>query len=184
MASISLSFRQATPADIDAILPIIRRAYRGREGWTTEADWLNDKRISPAGLLEKINNPRGVVFVAIDDGTGEVVSCCELELQKSSGLPVGYFGLFAVDPSRQAQGIGRRVMEWAEEYAKDRWAVQSMEMWVIYLRDDLIEYYGRRGYRRTGETREFPYEHLYEGKALRDDLYFDVLRKEIPPIPN
>jgi hypothetical protein len=54
-----------------------------------------------------------------------------------------------------------------------------MEMGVIAQRTELIAWYERRGYRRTGETWPFPYHELIEGRALRDDLYFVVLRKAL-----
>lgn len=52
-------------------------------------------------------------------------------------------------------------------------------MQVISLRDELIAYYERRGFRRTGETREFPYELIGADTILRDDLSFAVLVKNL-----
>ena len=54
-----------------------------------------------------------------------------------------------------------------------------MEMTVIWTREELISWYVRRGYTRTDERRPFPYEHLVNGKALRDDLYFICLYKDL-----
>jgi hypothetical protein len=55
-----------------------------------------------------------------------------------------------------------------------------MEMTVIALRAELIAWYERRGYALTGERRPFPFEGLINGKALRDDLDFVVLAKDLP----
>ncbi|KAF9877439.1 acetyltransferase [Colletotrichum karsti] len=196
-----LTFRTATPSDIPVLLPLIRSAYRGefsRKGWTTEADLVADQRIDEAGLLAKITEPDGVVFLVTED-TGSTatttpasptktatptkttappaLSCCEL-LRRADGA-VAYFGLFAVDPERQAGGVGRRVLEHAERFAVREWGVRRIEMCVIWSRAELIAWYERRGYVRTGETRAFPYEQLVGGEALRDDLYFVVLEKEL-----
>ncbi|KAL2751885.1 hypothetical protein ACRALDRAFT_2023411 [Sodiomyces alcalophilus JCM 7366] len=178
-----LAFREATPADVPLLLPLIRTAYRTAAGWTNEAAFLNDKRISPEALAAKIARPDGVVLIATNSDTAALVACCEVQVSQpdpsrpADGRPA-YFGLFAVDPALQANGVGRRVLARAEEYARERWRATRMDMFVIWLRTELIDWYLRRGYVRTGETAPFPYAEVYEGKALRDDLYFDVLRKE------
>lgn len=176
----NLTFRTATTddADVDAILKIVRSAYRGdssRAGWTTEADLVADERIDAAGVREKIEEPRGVILMAHDDD-GALVSCCEILCRDDE---LAYFGLFAVDPVRQAGGIGRQVLAAAEDYARREFGVRRMEMSVIFTRSELIAWYGRRGYAVTDETRPFPYEHLVNGKALRDDLHFRILVKDL-----
>ncbi|KAL7792549.1 hypothetical protein V8C37DRAFT_402279 [Trichoderma ceciliae] len=173
-----LVWDQATADDLQAVLALVRSAYRGessRAGWTTEADLLDDQRIDEKGLLAKINEPLGAVLVA-HDGAGDLLACCEV-LKQSDTL--GYFGLFAVNPLRQAGGIGRTVLAEAEAYAKQTWGLTEMEMCVIWTRDELIQYYIRRGYRKMEKTKPFPYAELVSGKALRDDLYFSVLIKAL-----
>ncbi|KAF6821993.1 hypothetical protein CMUS01_11263 [Colletotrichum musicola] len=183
-----LSIRPAAPSDVPVLLPLIRSAYRGeksRKGWTTEADLLADQRIDEEGLLAKITEPEGVVLMVTEESTvidekeatPPPISCCEV-LRRGGG-EAAYFGLFAVDPDRQAGGVGRRVLEHAERFAKERWGVRRMEMWVIWPRKELISWYERRGYRVTGKREEFPYEGLVDGQALRDDLWFQVLEKEL-----
>ncbi|OLN85679.1 hypothetical protein CCHL11_08269 [Colletotrichum chlorophyti] len=190
----NLTFRPATPDDIPLLLPLIRSAYRGeasRKGWTTEADLVADERIDAAGLLAKMSEPEGVVLLVTDDDAAAPtvtttnaptlaapLSCCEVQRSKADPSRA-YFGLFAVDPARQAGGVGRRVLEYAEAYARARWGVERMEMWVIWPRGELISWYERRGYRITGERKEFPYKHLVNGDALRDDLWFQVLEKPL-----
>jgi GNAT superfamily N-acetyltransferase len=175
---ITLTYQVATPDNITPILDLVRSAYRGdasRAGWTTEADLVADKRIDADGVLAKINAPQGVILLAHDDA-GILVSCCEL-VKKNNEL--AYFGLFAVDPQRQAGGIGRQVLAEAEAYAKKVFEVKTLEMWVIWTRSEIISWYTRRGYTLTDRTQPFPYEHLVEGKALRDDLYFSILVKDL-----
>ncbi|TPX10291.1 uncharacterized protein E0L32_008696 [Thyridium curvatum] len=173
-----LTFREATEADIPALLALIRSAYRGessRAGWTTEADLVADERIDAAGLRAKIGEPEGAVLLATD-AQGRLAACCEL-LRRDAAL--AYFGLFAVDPKRQAGGIGRQVLAYAEGYARAQWGVRGLEMSVIWTREELIAWYVRRGFVRTAETAPFPYESLVNGEALRDDLHFTILRKEL-----
>lgn len=191
-----LTFRKATPADASAVLALVRSAYRGessRKGWTTEADFLADERIDEAGVLAKIKEPNGAVLLAfttpsttttttttVDPEQQQLLlACCEVLAYPGDG-GLAYFGLFAVNPALQNGGIGRRLLGEAERYAKETLGAAQMEMQVVWLRDELIAWYARRGYKLTeGETRPFPYEHLVNGKALRDDLYFVVLRKDL-----
>ncbi|KAF5702033.1 murein transglycosylase [Fusarium mundagurra] len=186
----SLTFRPATPQDVIPLRALIMSAYRGpdsRAGWTTEADLLADERISPTDLLAKITDPNGAVILAFTsspsssgtstpegDSDPRLVGCCEV-VQKDSER--AYFGLFAVSPKLQAGGIGKQVLAHAENYAVRNWGTKIMTMWVIWTRKELIEWYIRRGYVKTGEKSPFPYEGLVNGKALRDDLYFDHLEK-------
>ncbi|KAI3552781.1 acetyltransferase [Colletotrichum abscissum] len=182
-----LSFRPATPSDVPTLLPLIRSAYRGefsRKGWTTEADLVADQRIDERGLLAKIIEPEGAVLIVTDDSADDAVTekpttplaCCEI-VRSQQDPRVAYFGLFAVSPERQAGGVGRRVLEFAEGHAKREWGVARMEMCVLWMRGELIAWYERRGYVKTGERREFPYKEMVGGVALRDDLWFEVLEK-------
>ncbi len=174
------TFRIAGVDDVDDVLDLVRLAYRGpesRRGWTSEAELLDDERIDRDGVLAKITDPAGVVLLAADDDD-PLVACCEL-VQRSP--EVGYFGMFAVRPSAQAGGLGRVVLAEAERYARTTFGVTIMEMTVIGQRGELIDWYVRRGYTVTGEQRPFPYDGLVNGRALRDDLYFEVLTKRLPP---
>jgi hypothetical protein len=54
-----------------------------------------------------------------------------------------------------------------------------MHMTVISVREDLIAWYVRRGYRRTGQTSPFPYGDERFGVPTRDDLEFELLTKKL-----
>ncbi|KAK0642080.1 putative acetyltransferase [Cercophora newfieldiana] len=176
---IPLTFRVATPADAPLLQPLVQSAYRGdtsRLGWTTEADLLAGERIDIPGVLSKITLPNSAVLIGTDPA-GALTACCEIVKKNPD---VAYFGMFAVDPRRQAGGFGRQVLGFAEEWVRSEWGVKKMEMSVIWTRQELIAWYKRRGYQVTGERREFPYHELADGgKALREDLHFEVLEKEL-----
>lgn len=177
-----LQFRAATPADAPQLQPLIKSAYRGekiKKAWTTEGHLVTDDRISEDGIVGKISTPDSAILIAADED-GALAACCEVARQSDG---VGYFGLFAVDPGRQGGGLGRQVLAYAEEYTRKTWGVTTMEMRVIWTRNELISWYMRRGYQRTGRSSPFPYDELVNGKALRDDLYFDVLVKDLSSIP-
>lgn len=175
----SLAFRAATAADIPAIVALVESAYRGesgRRGWTTESNLLDGQRTDARDVGEAIDRPDSLVLLAEHDGV--MVSCCHLEKQDGAA----YFGMFAVDPSRQSGGLGKQVMAEAERMAHARWGVDRMRMTVIAQREELIAFYERRGYARTGQTKPFPYGDERFGIPRRDDLRFEVLEKPLAEV--
>jgi ribosomal protein S18 acetylase RimI-like enzyme len=180
MTRSALQIRLATTSDVSIILRLIGSTYRGdesRKGWTTEADFLVGDRIDAAGVLDKLSNPDGVMLLASSATVPDtVIACCELLSRTDKS---GYFGLFAVEPTHQGGGVGKEMLNIAEEYASKTMEVKSLELQVIAMRPELIAWYKRRGYTIVDE-RPFPYEMLVAGaKALRDDLYFKVMKKEL-----
>lgn len=171
-----LSFREATEADVDALVALVESAYRGddsRAGWTTEADILEGRRTDPEGVAAVVASP-GSKLLAVES-EGRLVACCQLEHRGAHA----YFGMFAVSPVLQGAGLGKVVMAEAERVAHEAWGVREMHMTVISLREELIAWYERRGYRRTGTMSPFPYGDERFGVPLRDDLRFELLVKEI-----
>ncbi|MCX4774451.1 GNAT family N-acetyltransferase [Streptomyces sp. NBC_01260] len=172
-----LTFRDATDADVPALVELIQSAYRGdssRTGWTTEADILQGQRIDPQGVRAVVENPGSRLLVVERDGGP--VACCQLEHRGEAA----YFGMFAVRPSLQGGGLGKVIIAEAERTARESWGVREMHMTVISVRDDLIAWYERRGYRRTGEMSPFPYGDERFGIPQRDDLAFELLVKDLP----
>jgi GNAT superfamily N-acetyltransferase len=92
---------------------------------------------------------------------------------------LAYLGMLSVAPHDQGQGTGRALIAAAEATARDRFGASRMEMTVIIQRTELIDWYVRRGYRRTGETRPFPATDPRFGLPRRDDLAFAVLERDL-----
>lgn len=172
----ALHFRPATLADLDAIIALVTSAYRGdasRAGWTTEADLLDGPRVAPEVLEHDLTRGRSRVVLAERDGA--LVACAHV----CDDGGAGYFGMFAVDPTRQGGGLGDAVLKECERVARDDWQLPAMKMTVIDIRDELIAWYERRGYRRTGIKKPFPYGDARFGHPKRDDLRFEVLEKAL-----
>lgn len=169
-----LHFRPATNADIDAIILLVTRAYRGdasRAGWTTEADLLDGERIDADVLRADIGRPGSRVVLGLRDDA--LLACAHVADLGGRA----YFGMFAVEPTCQGGGIGRATLAECERIARDEWRLPKMQMTVIDLRDELIAWYQRLGYRRTGVHHPFPYGDARFGIPKRDDLRFEVLEK-------
>ena len=169
-------FRDAVEADLDALVALVTSAYRGdasRVGWTTEADLLDGERIDREVLREDLLRPRSRVLLAERDG--ELLACAHVaELEGE-----GYFGMFAVRPELQGGGLGKAVLAEAERIAREEWGLRKLRMTVIDVREELLAWYQRRGYRRTGITRPFPYGDERFGIPRRDDLRFELLEKDL-----
>ena len=171
-----LQFRAATAADIDAIVALVESAYRGdasRQGWTTEADFLDGRRTGADDVSACLERERSRILLA--EREGELLACAHVAEEDGAG----YFGMFSVKPDLQGGGIGKHVLAEAERIARDEWHLPAMRMTVIDIRDELIAFYERRGYRRTGIVKPFPYGDARFGLPLRDDLRFEVLEKEL-----
>ena len=67
----------------------------------------------------------------------------------------------------------------AERLAREEWSASTMVMSVLAQRPDLVAWYERRGYRRTGETTPFPYGNERFGVPKRPDLRFAILAKPL-----
>jgi ribosomal protein S18 acetylase RimI-like enzyme len=176
----TLLFRSATSRDVAAVVALTESAYRGdasRAGGTTEADFLDGQRTDVADVSALISRDDARVILAERDG--ELLACCLLQRQDRDGAPGGYFGMFSVKPDLQNAGIGRTLLAEAERIARDEWGCAWMRMSVIDIRDTLIAWYERRGYRRTGEYKPFPYGDERFGIPKRDDLRFEWLVKPL-----
>jgi predicted N-acetyltransferase YhbS len=172
----AISFRVAQPADVTALHALVHSAFRGdasRAGWTTEADLLDGQRTDEAALAEIIESDSRVMLIAEEDG--EVVACCALERRVGAAA---YLGMLSVSPALQARGVGRALLAEAERRAAE-FGADRMRMTVIRQRADLIAWYQRLGYGRTGETEPFPYGDERFGLPKVDDLEFVVLEKPL-----
>jgi ribosomal protein S18 acetylase RimI-like enzyme len=83
--------------------------------------------------------------------------------------------MFSIEPRLQAAGLGRALLEQAEQAVRDLWDAKGMVAVVINVREELIAWYERRGYSLTGRREPFPFD-VYAG-ALRTDFDFVELRK-------
>jgi len=169
-----LTFRRARIDDIPALVVLVTSAYRGdvsKQGWTTEADFLDGNRIDPGVLRHDIERPHSCVIIA--ERQQRLLACAHVSEEGGAG----YFGMFSVQPDLQGGGVGKALLVEAERLVNEEWQLPSMRMTVIDIRDELIAFYERRGYHRTGIHKPFPSGDARFGIPKRADLRFEVLEK-------
>jgi len=149
----SLIFRPALPTDAERIAVLVNSAYRGehsKRGWTTEAELLDGRRTDAEEVRQLIAKPGSIILLCLDGP--EMVGSVHIEQAGDHAA----LGMFVVEPGLQRQGVGKRLLALAERTAQQAWGSRKMVMYVITLRLELIDFYQRRGYRRTGDVRPFP----------------------------
>lgn len=172
------TFRLAGIDDVAAIVDLVESAYRGERAastWSSEAELIDGQRTDSAMVRSTVTDPTATTILLVDRD-GAVLGCCELRRPDERGRCV--LGMFAVEPDLQGEGLGRQVLAEGERVAAAMGGT-AVELHVIHLRHELIEWYARRGYRRTGEQLPFPYGDERFGRPRRDDLRFDVLVKAV-----
>jgi ribosomal protein S18 acetylase RimI-like enzyme len=175
MSESARSVRTANLADVSSIVTLVESAYRGESsylGWTTEAGLLDGQRTDELEIREIIADARAQFLLVFDDA--RLVGSVLLRSQDGAG----YVGMFAIAPSEQRRGLGKWLLERAEDVFRAA-SVRYVTMTVIVQRPELLAWYHRRGYLPTGKRLPFPYDNPRFGLPKRRDLEFLELKKEL-----
>jgi GNAT superfamily N-acetyltransferase len=143
---------KAASTDVPELNVLVNSAYRGETsklGWTTEANLLDGTRIDEQTLSGYFNDP-GITILKHVEENGHITGCVYLEVNP----PKLYVGMFSVSPLLQNKGIGRLLLQAAEDYAKQL-NCDTLTITVINTRHELISWYERRGFEATGELLPF-----------------------------
>lgn len=152
-----LNFYKAELVDAEAVAKLVNTAYRGetsRKGWTTEADILEGLRTTTAEIAKIIKRDNAFVLIGVLKDEIVATICCEW--QELAFKDTVHFGMIAVKPSLQNRDYGKSLIQAAEAITLREWRVVGFHMAVISIRHELIAFYERLGYKRTGEFAEFP----------------------------
>lgn len=171
----ALFFRCALISESASIAALVNAAYRGessRQGWTTEADLLDGLRTTAAEVQDLIESEHSVILVCMN--SEDIIASICLEKKAKSA----HIGMFVVNPVVQGLGVGKQLLTYAESYASQYWSVTKFCMHVITLRRELIAFYERRGYRRTGIVKTFPVNpQMWQPKMT--GLQLELLEKSV-----
>lgn len=167
------TFRTANKSDVEAIAQLVNKAYRpetGTAGWTHESDLVSGNRTSVGQIAEVISKPDSVILVGLKDS--EIVACVHVEKDGS----YSHIGMLAVNPKLQGAGAGKQMLAHAESYANESFGSEKFIMAVVSSRSELIAFYLRRGYQKTGAVHDYPLS-TGVGTPKFSDLKIEVLEK-------
>lgn len=165
------AFGVAGPQHVASIVDLVNRAYRptpGEAGWTHEAHLVSGVRTNAAQVAALIAASGSVVLIGREHA--RVVACVHVE----AGEGGAQLGMLAVDPVSQGQGLGTRLLEFAEDHARETCSADRFLISVVARRAELVQFYLRRGYRETGRVLGFP---DYAGVPKEQDLELVELEK-------
>lgn len=131
----ALPIRLAGPSDVEPLVHLINAAFR------VEQPFIEGKRINPDGVRSYMAKGK---FLLAEDSVG-LAGCVYIELRGDRG----YLGLLGVDPSRQGTGLGRKLMDAAENYFREA-GCRAVDLRVISARTPLPAFYRHLGYSETG----------------------------------
>jgi GNAT superfamily N-acetyltransferase len=131
-----VSFRAATPADVDALVPMINAAYDRSE-----------HHIFPGSRrTERHDIGQLIGGIVVAEQEGRIAGCVHID----AGSDPAHYGLLAVDVSLHRSGLGSLLVEHAETVARDAGATAVRIETVKQA--GLIPFYEQRGYVLVGET--------------------------------
>ena len=158
-----MNIRSGIPSDARAVASLISLAYRVEDFFKT------GDRTDEADVRARM--AKGA-FLLLEDDAGALAGCVYVDVRGQTG----YFGMLSVDPSRQGQGLGGRLIAAAEDYCRKA-GCREMELEVVHLRAELPPFYRRFGYTETGTRPFFDQEHA------RLPCHLLVMTKPLVPNP-
>ena len=165
-----MTIRAATLEDVPGIVSLVNSAYRGDGGWTNESHLIGGPRTQAADVEELIRDSGGLIVTGWEEGT--LAGCVYL---KKDGAKL-YLGMLSVWPAKQGAGVGKQLMSAAEDHARAQ-GCEAIRITVISVRDELIGWYERHGFRRTGEVEAFHAGERFG--TVKQRLELAVLEKNI-----
>jgi GNAT superfamily N-acetyltransferase len=144
--------RLASAADMPAMIPVVNAAFAIEtflDGTRTDEERMAEMMRKGEFLIAEEVAEEIADRVAKGEGAesnpGRMVAAVYTELRGERG----YFGMLSVDPSRQGTGLGRVMVEAAENYCRE-YGCQHVDIIVLSLRPDLPPFYRKLGYIQTG----------------------------------
>jgi len=136
----TITIRTASERDAEAIASLVNLAF------LVERFFIQRDRTDPDSVRDLMEKGK---FLLAEDGPS-LVGCIYTELQGERG----YLGMLSVDPPRQRQGVGRRLVEDVEKIFREA-GCRSSDMKIVNVRTELHDIYSRWGYVETGTA---PYD--------------------------
>lgn len=164
--------KKAYHEQAQAIADLINLTYRGEIGWTRETHIIGGDRTSRYEIEMALMNTDAHFFVTYQDQSQSLASSIYVAKENT----YAYIGFFSVHPSLQGMGLGKYVLAQAEIFAMETMGVCKFIMFVVSQRQELMAFYERRGYLRTGQIEAYPL-HMSIGVPKVSGLTIEYLEK-------
>lgn len=158
MSRNEFTYRNADRSDADELVTLINRAF------AVERQFFTVERIDHAETLEHFD--KGKFLLAEIDGS--LAGCNYVELRGDAG----YFGLLSIDPKFQGRGLGKSLVDQAEDFCRTS-GCSKMQIRVLNHRTELPPFYEKLGYHDAGTeeveqdpSARLPYHFILMEKAL------------------
>jgi len=149
----------ASVADAEALARLINSAFR------VEQPFIEGDRINPDGVRAYMEKGK---FLLAEDAEG-LTGCVYVELHGDRG----YLGLLGVEPQRQGTGLGRKLMDAAENFFRQAGCV-AVDLRIVSARAPLPTFYRHLGYLETGTApfapdvpAKVPWHYILISKTIR-----------------
>jgi GNAT superfamily N-acetyltransferase len=155
-----LRVRVASVADCGVLAALINSAFaieKFLEGERTDEEQLK-------AMMQKGH------FLLACDAAGRLVASVYVEVRGARG----YFGMLAVHPGQQKNGLGTKMVGAAEEYCRGK-GCSAMDLVVLSLRPELPPLYRKLGYAESG-VEEFHPPRAFVGTG---ECHCIVMSKEL-----
>ena len=131
----NFTIRLGRNSDAETLARLINAAFR------VEQPFIEGERINPDGVRTYMQKGK---FLLAEDSSG-LAGCVYVELRGDRG----YLGLLGVDPPRQGAGLGRKLMDAAENYFREA-GCRAVDLRIVSARAPLPAFYRHLGYVETG----------------------------------
>jgi GNAT superfamily N-acetyltransferase len=151
--------RVATEEDAGRVARLVNLAF------AVEAFFKTGDRTSRDQIRDMI---RSGAFLLLEESPGDLAGCVYVTLDGDRG----YFGMLSIDPARQGRGLGRRLVDAAEQRCRSA-GCRHMDIHIVNLREELPPFYRRLGYVEQG-TLPFP-----DAEQSKVPCHFIVMTKAL-----
>jgi ribosomal protein S18 acetylase RimI-like enzyme len=154
--------RRATRADIPSLVRLVNAAYR------VEDFFVDGDRTNAADIETRMASSTAAFLVIAGQRDGELRGSVYVDVRGDRG----YFGMLAVDPARQKEGLGRALVLAAEAHCRAA-GCRFLDLDVVNLRQELPAFYRNLGYAPFA-TAPFP-----KGEKLRREAHLVLMTKPL-----